>query len=189
MNARIDRPVWQRYENWLIWAAVLAAALLLLAPRAADREQLTSSQAVELRRPTTEPTLRNDSLPFTALDVAQYFSTVLEMSAQSGTAGTMVFENHQATVPEDHWRISVSVEKKSVVVEFVVGGDYGLSLAREFFESPLFEPGETQQLYEMLSHAQNSPVKKLPRFTVNMAFKETVAQQQLVLRFTPPNAT
>jgi hypothetical protein len=98
----------------------------------------------------------------------------------------MVFENHQATVPEDRWRIAISAEKKSVVVEFVFGGDYGLSLAREFFESPLFERGESEQLYGMLSDAQNSPVKKLARFTVSMSFNETKEQQQLVLRFGPP---
>lgn len=186
MNAHIDKPFWQRLEIWLIWIAVLAAVLLLLAPRAADYDRLAGPVATEMRRPMTEPRLRSDGLPFTALDVVQYFSTVLEMSAQSGTGGALVFENHQVTVPEDRWRITISVERKSVVVEFVVGGDYGLSLAREFFESPLFERAESEQLYEMLSHAQNSPVKKLSRFTVSMSFKETTEQQQLVLRFGPP---
>jgi hypothetical protein len=186
MNARIDKPEWQRFENWLIWVAVLAAALLVLAPRAADSDRFAGPKATEVGRAVNGSHVRSDRVPFTALDVVQYFSTVLEMSAQSGTAGTMVFENHQAAAPEDRWRIAISVERKSVVVEFVVGGDYGLSLAREFFESPLFERGESEQLYEMFGHAQNSPVKKLARFTVSMSFKETTGQQQLVLRFAPP---
>jgi len=186
MNTRIDKPEWQRFETWLIWVAVLAAALLVLAPRAANPDRFVSPTTTEMRPPTTEPHLRSDRVPFTALDVVQYFSTVLEMSAESGTAGVMVFENHQAGVPEDRWRIAISVERKSVVVEFVFGGDYGLSLAREFFESPLFERGESEQLYEMFGHAQNGPVKKLARFTVSMSFKATNEQQQLVLRFGPP---
>jgi len=188
MHIRIHRPEWQRIEIWLIAAAVLAAILLVLAPRASDFDLKVPPKAIEIRLPASEPVLRADALPFTAWDVVQYFSTVLEMSAEKGPGGTMVFENHQTTVPEDRWRIAISVERKSVVVEFVVGGDFGMTMAREFFEGPLFTRGESEQLYEMLGHAQNSPVKKLPRFTVGMTYKETSDQQQLVLRFTAPIA-
>lgn len=188
MNAQIHKPEWHRVEIWLIWGAVLAAILLVLAPRAADFDRAVSSNATETRPSVSVPATPMEGLPFTAWDVVQYFSTVLETSAEKGAGGAMVFENHQATFPEDRWRIAISVERKSVVVEFVVNGDYGMSLAREFFESPLFQRDESEQLYEMLGQAQNSPVKKMTRFTVGMTVKESSDQQSLVLRFTAPNA-
>ncbi|MDR3403986.1 MAG: hypothetical protein P4L99_15930 [Chthoniobacter sp.] len=188
MNTRIHKPEWQRIEIWLLWAAILAAILLVFAPRASDFDLGTSISATEIRLPAPESVPRSDRLPFTASEVVQYFSTVLEMSAEKGPGGTMVFENHQATVAEDRWHIAISVERKSVVIEFVVGGDFGMTLAREFFESPLFERGESEQLYEMLGRAQNSPVKRLSRFKVGMTYNQTTEQQQLVLRFTAPNA-
>jgi len=188
MNAQIHKPEWQRIEVWLLGVAIVAAVLLVLAPRASDFDRALSSRASEttLSAPAAVP--RTDGLPFTALDVVQYFSTVLERSAEKGAGGAMVFANAAATYPEDRWHIAISVERKSVVVEFVFSGDYGMSLAREFFESPLFQREESEQLYDMLAHAQNSPVKRLARFTVSMTHRETSEQQNLVLRFTPPNA-
>jgi hypothetical protein len=102
--------------------------------------------------------------------------------------GATVFENQQILHPEDRWRIAIWPEGKGLVVEFTVGGDYGLSLAREFFESPLFVQAESEEFYAMLEQARNAPVKKLPRFTVAMTFTETTDLQLLVLRFTPRDA-
>jgi hypothetical protein len=51
MNARIDKPEWQRFETWLIWVAVLAAALLVLAPRAANPDRFSSPKVTECVRP------------------------------------------------------------------------------------------------------------------------------------------
>jgi hypothetical protein len=188
MNAQIHKPEWQRIEIWLLGAAIVAAVLLVLAPRASDFDRTLSSSTRETSLPAPASVPQIEGLPFTALDVVQYFSTVLERSAEKGAGGTMVFENISATYPEDRWHIAVSVERKSVVVEFVFSGDYGMSLAREFFESPLFQRQESEQLYEMLAHAQNSPAKRLARFTVSMTHRETSQEQNLVLRFTAPNA-
>lgn len=191
MNTQIHKPEWQRIEIWLLAAFIVGAILLVIAPRAADFERSGAPSAVAVRVPASQTVKapRIAALPFNAGDVVQYFSTVLEMPAEKGTRNTMVFENHQAITPEDRWHIAVSVERKTVIVEFVVGGDYGLSLAREFFESPLFQKEESEQLYDMLAHGQNSPVRRLKRFTVSMTYQQTTEQEDLVLRFTAPDAT
>lgn len=188
MNAQIHKPEWQRIEIWLLWAAILAAVLLVLAPRAADFERAaTDTNAIAVRLPSG-PTTRTMRLPFTAWDVKEYFSTVLEMSAEKGADGAIVFENQQTTVPEDCWRIAITTERKGVLVQFVTGGDYGMNLAREFFECPLFERAETEQLYRMLGRAQDAPVVTLRRFVVGMTYKQTAKEMILLLRFSPPNA-
>jgi hypothetical protein len=189
MNAQIPKPEWQRIENWLIWIAVLGAALLLLAPRAGGLEQIVSVDDQELSQPSPQPEPRMNGLPFTAWDVVQYFSTVLEMSPEKEQGGALVFENPQATFPEDKWRIEIWSERKSVVVQFAAGGEYGMSLAREFFECPIFERDESEQFYEMFSRAHGGPLARLHRFTVSMAYKETPDLEVLVMKFTAPGAT
>ncbi|MEI9892546.1 MAG: hypothetical protein WDN28_01140 [Chthoniobacter sp.] len=179
MKASIRQEEWQRNANW--WAR--GAALLMLATAGTHFPSLMASEEIPVRLPLPAPALRTGGLPFTAWDVVQYFSTVLEMSAEKGNAGVLFFENQQATQPEDRWRIEIWTEGRSVLVEFRAGGDYGLSLAREFFESPLFERDESEQLYELLSHAQNNPLRKLRRFSVGMTYKEMVDEQVLLLKF------
>ncbi len=76
-----------------------------------------------------------------------------------------------------------------MVVEFAVGGDYGLSLAREFFESPLFNQVESEHLLAMLDRAANAPVEKTRRYTQAMTFEEATDLQMLVVRFTPHEAS
>ena len=188
MNTQIHKPEWQRIEIWLLWAAIFAAVLLFLAPRAADFERAaTDTSAVAVRLPQGLTT-RTARLPFTVWDVKEYFSTVLEMSSEKGADGAIVFENQQTTVPEDRWRIAITTEGKGVLVQFVTGGEYGMNLAREFFECPLFERAESEQLYGMLSHAQDGPVITVRRFVVGMTYKQTAKEMILLLRFSPPNA-
>lgn len=181
MNTTLSRSEWQRIEHWLIWIAAIGILLFILVPLAADKADV---QRVPAEHRVLAP--QKLKLPFTAWNVAEYFSTSLEMSVDKRANGRLVFENPHGTVPEDFWHIEISTESESVVVQFIVGGDYGMSLAREFFECPLFEPRETEKLYEMLSGAQNSPVAKLPRFTVSMAYREQTNLQMLNLKFAPP---
>lgn len=185
MHAQFHKPEWLRVEHGLIWAAVLAALLFFLVPRAAELERLVTAPAAETHLPQSPPERPALVLPFTAVDVVHYFSTVLEMSPVTEEGGARVFENYQVVHPEDRWRITVWAEGKGVTVDFTVGGDYGLSLAREFFESPLFVRAESETFYEMLGEAHNAPVKKMPRFTAAMTFTETTDLQKLVMRFSP----
>lgn len=134
--------------------------------------------------PEKDPDIRPGFLPFTAADVVHYFSTTLDMSSEKGANGASVFQNHDPQ-PEDRWRIEVQTEEKSVIVEFTVDGNYGLSLAREFFESPLFERDEYERFYAMLNDAKNHPVDEMPRFTVKMTMRKFKDSEILTLRFTP----
>ena len=188
MNAPIHKTEWQRIENWLIWIVVLAAALLLLTPLATGLEQNVLVDDKELSQPAPPSELRTGGLPFTAWDVVQYFSTVLEMSPEKEKGGALVFENPQAIYPEDKWRIEIWTERKSVVVQFTAGGEYGMSLAREFFECPIFEQDESEQFYDMFNHAQAGPLMRMHRFTVGMSYKETSDLEVLVMKFTAPGA-
>lgn len=185
MHAQFHKPEWLRIEHWLIWATVLAALLFFVVPRAAELERLVAAPVAESHLPQTHPGKPALVLPFTAADVVHYFSTVLEMSPATEESGARVFENYQVVHPEDRWRITIWTEGKVVNVDFTVGGDYGLSLAREFFESPLFVQSESESFYEMLGEARNAPVKKMPRFTATMTFTETTDLQKLVMRFSP----
>jgi hypothetical protein len=185
MNTNIHKSKWQRIETWLIAAAVLAALLLALPHRTAGVEAFTAAPKIETKRPFGERVHMAGELPFTAAEAVQYFSTVLEMSPEKGVGDARIFENQQAVHPEDRWQIAVWTEGKEMVVEFRVGGDYGLSLAREFFESPLFETSESERFYAMLNDAHNGPVEMLSRFTVRMDFKAQTALYTLTLRFTP----
>lgn len=188
MSTHVHKTDWQRFEIWLIWVLVLGALLLALAPRAADFERTVLYEETTSRAAAPSALPRAEGLPFTAWDLVQYFSTVLEMSPSRDRTGAVFFENQQADRAEDRWRISVWSERKSVVVEFVAGGDYGISLAREFFESPLFESSETQALYGMLARVRAAPTEKLARFTVCLTGKETAKAQVLLMRFLAPGA-
>ncbi len=139
---------------------------------------------IAAKSPGEEPGIRLGLLPFTAADVVHYFSTVLEMSAEKAPNGGMVFQNHDPQ-PEDRWRIEVQSDKKDVIIEFTVGGNYGMSKAREFFESPLFQRDEFEHFYAMLNEAKNGPVDEMRRFTVKMTMRDINESQILTLRFTP----
>jgi hypothetical protein len=169
-------------------AAVAAAAMFSLSLPAGGIEHLAAAPTVVTRVPQREEVTSALTLPFTSNDVVQYFSTVLEMSPEKAANGAMVFENYQVAHPEDRWRIAVWLEGRGVVVEFTVGGDYGMNLAREFFECPLFVPAESEEFYAMLNQARNAPVQRMPRFTVAMTFDRKSDLEMLVMRFTPRDA-
>jgi len=189
MNNQLHGSQWARIEHWLIWVAVLVLLLFFLAPRAGSIDRVAVAPTVESRASPSEPVLPVLVLPFSAADAVHYFSTVLEMSPEKAANGVTVFENYQVAHPEDRWRIAVSTEGKGVVVEFTVGGDYGLTLAREFFECPIFVRTESEEFYAMLGDARNAPVKKMRRFTVAMTFAQTTDLEMLVMRFTPRDAS
>jgi hypothetical protein len=191
MKARIHKPEWQRVEIWTLAVLVVGGLLLVSPPRTADFDRNIAPRTFESGHPASLPrkaTPQNEALPFNASDVVQYFSTALETAPEKGEGGAMVFENHQVNSPDDRWRIAISTEGKAVAVEFTAGGDYGLSLARDFLESPLFQREESEQLYDLFAHAQNNPAKKLTRFTVSVSYRQTSEQETLLLRFTPPNS-
>jgi hypothetical protein len=188
MTSHPHKPIWQRCETWLIAAAVLIALLFILPHRAGGAGSAEATPAVGTTLVTKPAEVSPDRLPFGVTDVAQYFSTVPEMSAERGPGETIRFENLYVSHPEDRWFISIWAEGSDVVVEFRVGGDWGMNLAREFFESPLFERGEGERFYAMLNDARNDPKQKFPRFTLQMQLRETVDLLTLTLRFTPPLA-
>jgi hypothetical protein len=171
-------------------AAIAGLVLSFLIARTPAQGDALVGKAVEVAVlvpgfPRDEPVLRPGTLPFTAADAVHYFSTVLEMSPEKSPNGGTFFEHQHDPLPEDRWRIEVLAEDKNVMVEFTVGGNYGFGLAREFFESPLFERDEFEHFYEMLSNAKNAPVEKLRRFTVKMTLRDARQSQVLTLRFIP----
>ncbi|WP_348547760.1 hypothetical protein [Chthoniobacter sp.] len=172
------------------FALIACLMLFLPAARTTAQEVIREGKSLEVvlvppKNPVEEPDFRPGSLPFTAADAVQYFSTVLEMSPEKSPNGGTFFEHQHDPLPEDRWRIEVLAEDKNVIVEFTVGGNYGFGLAREFFESPLFRRDEFETFYEMLSNAKNAPVEKMRRFTLKMTLREIEQSEILTLRFTP----
>lgn len=168
-------------------ASLIVAPLIIGAPsqEIAIVSKGNERAVIALGVPSEEHPFRSGSLPFTAADAIHYFSTALEMSSEKAPNGGTVFENLHDPQPEDFWRIEVRTDEKELIVEFTVGGDYGLTLAREFFECPLFERDEFERFYEMLNSAKNDPVEKLRRYIVKMTLRDAKETQVLTLRFTP----
>ncbi len=185
MTTHPHKPIWQRCETWLIALAVLVA-LLFIVPHRARGAELVAPQSIALSSSPADVPL--DELPFGPVDVADYFSTVLEMSAERAADGVIRFENLHASYPEDRWFITIRREGREVIVEVRAGGDYGMNLAREFFECTLFERAESEAFYAMLNDAQNAPTRKFPRFTLQMQMSQTSDLFTLTLRFSPPAA-
>ncbi|MDR3402044.1 MAG: hypothetical protein P4L99_06050 [Chthoniobacter sp.] len=75
---------WRRLWKWLILGVVLGAAPMVLAQQATDFPSAAATDERELRLPAPGPIPRTRGLPFAAWDMMQYFSTVLEMSAEKG---------------------------------------------------------------------------------------------------------
>jgi hypothetical protein len=184
MNTQIHKPEWQRIEIWMLFAAIVAIVLFFLAPRTSDFEHVVTVESAGSSSPV-DPVPRADALPFGAADVVQYFSTRLETKAAQGSGGAAVFENQHAATAADHWRVSVTTEEKSVAVDFAGGGDLGLGLAREFFDSPIFERTEGEKLHAMLARAPVDSVTRMLRFTASLTFHQVDGQQILSLRFLP----
>lgn len=188
MTAHPHKSFWQRWETWLIAVAVLIALLFVLPHRAGGAEFAAAAPGIGATLPAKPALPAPDRLPFSAAEVADYFSTVLEMAAERAPGEALRFENLHVTHPEDRWFITVWAEGREVVVEFRVGGEYGMIHAREFFESQFFARAESESFYAMLSDARNNPKQKFPRFSLQMQLRETLDMVTLTLRFSPPAA-
>lgn len=141
----------------------------------------------DLRRVRNPFSKRAHALPralhFTATDVVHYFTSVLDVPPKHTKEGSIIFEEKRSRWPEDHYRIFIAQENGDVVVSFAVAGNYGMNLAREFFECPLFHRAESEQLYKLLGEAEKAPTATLPRFSVSFRSWETKERAHVVLRF------
>jgi hypothetical protein len=127
------------------------------------------------------------ALPFTVDDVVRYFSSALGTEPlASGKA--VVFTSGASGIDADLYRIEVAREARAVVVSFRGGGDYGMTMAREFFEAPFFEREETLRFFSMLAAADAATTARLKRFTVRMQLVQHRDDFHLTMRFTPPRS-
>ena len=124
-------------------------------------------------------------MPFSATDLTNYFSSVLEKQPTRAQGDAIVFEDSKAVEPEHRYRVVILKEHNDLVITFNVGGDIGMNLSREFFEAPLFKPDETQRFYAMLDYAQNVPTERLRRFTITMRMLVHPENTRLTVRLSP----
>ena len=137
-------------------------------------------------KPAPEPEQpRGSLLPFSATDVTNYFSSVLDKQPIRGQGGAIVFEESKAVEPEHRYRVVVIREHNDLVITFSADGDTRMNLAREFFEAPLFKPDESQRLYAMVDHAQGAPTERLRRFTITMRMLAYPKNTRLTVRLSP----
>jgi hypothetical protein len=128
-------------------------------------------------------------LPFTIEDIAGYFATALTIKPAQAPGGALVFEDRSSVYREQHFRIVVSSDSNDLLVAFTAGGDYGVSLLREFFEAPLFSKAESERLYKLLNSTDTARAATLPRFKVGLSELRTSDSIKLTLRFSPSAST
>ncbi len=165
--------------------AAIAGAAFFFVPRVATLPDRPTLAAIETSRPTLRPVAPGETLPFTMPDVVGYFTRALMRQAEDD-GNTAVFTGPANGYAEDVFRIAITAEKGEFVVAFSGGGDYGLTLAREFFEAPFFEREETLCFFTLLEKSRSGPATAtLRRFTVRFTHLAHSDDFHLTLRFSP----
>ena len=158
--------------------ATLLIGVLLGARGALERKAVS-------RIAEPEPSRSRSLLPFSATDVTNCLSVLLDKKPVLGQGGAVVFEG-KTPVKSDHpYRVVVIKEHNELVITFSVSGGTGMGLAREFFEAPLFTPSETQRLCAMIDHANGAPSVRLGRFAIAMKLVAYSDDHRLTVRFLP----
>jgi hypothetical protein len=132
-----------------------------------------------------EPSHGRSLLPFSAIDVTNYFSSVLEKQPTRAQGDAVLFEDSKAVEPTQRYRVVIIKEHNDLVITFSVGSNTGMNLAREFFRAPLFKPDETQRLLAMVDHAQGAPNERFRRFTITMRMLAYPKDARLTVRLSP----
>ena len=174
------------HRRWMLLAGVVLTIVVFFASRRVARfTDRAAPAALALSRPTLPRTALPKTLHFTLADVVSYFSTALA-TKPSASDNRFVFTGPAKGHAEDVFRIAISEEAQDVIVAFSGGGDYGLTLAREFFEAPFFTRDETLRFFTLLEESREGPATaKLPRFTVRFTHIGHRDDFHLTLRFTP----
>ena len=174
------------HRRWMLLAGVVLMIVVFFATRrAASFTDRATPVALALSRPTLPRTALPKTLHFTLADVVSYFSTALE-TKPSASDDRFVFTGPANGSAQDVFRIAISEEAHDVVIAFSGGGDYGLTLAREFFEAPFFTRDETLRFFTLLEESRGgSATAKLARFTVRFTHIMHRDDFHLTLRFTP----
>ena len=169
----------------LLAGVVLIIVVFLATRRAASFTDHAVPVAISVSRPASPSTVLPQMLHFTLADLVSYFSSALETDA-SASGGRFVFSGPADGNAQDIFRIAISEEREDLVVAFSGGGDYAMTLAREFFEAPFFTRDETLRFFTMLEESRGGPATaKLPRFTVRFTHIGHSDDFHLTLRFTP----
>lgn len=171
------------------WIRVLPlAAVICGGENAVSLPSASGADTIMVTSPKPEPSKKVPwGVPFNAADVVRYFTEALETRPTVSRGGYTVFESPKRTNPEDQYRVVIQQEDGEVVLHFSAGGDYGMNLAREFFECQLFKRKESEQLYALLNEAAKAPVMPMGRFSVSARSWETRDRIHLVLRFFQPS--
>ncbi len=165
--------------------AAIAGAAFFFVPRGATLPDRPALAAIATSRPAPRPVTPRETLPFTMPDVVGYFTRAL-MREPEDDGNTAVFTGPGNGHAEDVFRIAITPEKGELVVAFSGGGDYGVTLAREFFEAPFFERNETLCFFTLLEESRSGPATAtLRRFTVRFTRLEHSDDFHLTLRFSP----
>lgn len=163
----------------------LAATAFLAAPHLINLSERAAVAVIETPRPAPRPVAPRVSLPFTMSDVVAYFADALMMKPDH-EGGSVVFAGSANGHAEDVFRIAITPERQTLVVAFSGGGDYGVTLAREFFEARFFTLEETLRFFTLLDESRDDPATaKLRRFTVRFDHLEHSDDFHLTLRFSP----
>ncbi|MGA7212629.1 MAG: hypothetical protein WCE49_00080 [Terrimicrobiaceae bacterium] len=135
--------------------------------------------------PVSEPSHGRSLLPFTPVEVVNYFSSVLGQQPARAPGEAFVFQDSKAIKPDHRYRVVIIKEHNDLVITFTVYGETGMNLARAFFDAPLFKADETQRFHAMLDHAKSGPSERLRRFTLTMKMLAYPQNTRLTVRLSP----
>jgi hypothetical protein len=158
--------------------ATLLVGVLIGVRGAMERKQLNHA-------PNAEPSYGRSLLPFSASDVANYFSSVLEKQPTRAQGNAVLFEDSNAVQPAHRYRVVIIREHNDLVITFSMGSHAGMNLAREFFQAAFFKPDETERLLAMIDHAQGGPNERFRRFTISMRMLAYSKDARLTVRLSP----
>lgn len=169
----------------LFAGVVLVIVVFFATRRVASYTDREASVAISVSRQASPHTALPRTLHFTLADCVSYFSASLA-TKPGGKDGRFVFTGPATGHAEDLFHIALSEEAPDLVVAFSGGGDYGVTLAREFFEAPFFKRDETLRFFTLLEESLKGPATaKLPRFTVHFTHVAHSDDFHLTLRFAP----
>ena len=114
--------------------------------------------------------------------VTRELSVITGLAPRGGARGPWFLEGRQGLI-EDFFRFEVREFPEGVELRLVAAGDRGLSFLREFFESSLFLPEETEGFYRLLGAGRGARGKRVGRLDCEWTQGREGALVQVVFRW------
>lgn len=164
------------------YAGLTCAAVVLFSHPRLDIPGASAPATPELAVSRAKPFAATAALPFRTAEVIDYFTGALALNPKK-VGNSAVFQSPANEAVEDSFSIAVTEESHGLAVLFTGKGDYAMTVAREFFEAPIFNREESLRFFALLSEERRDQTEKLQRFTVRFQLLEHKDDSHLTMRF------